>query len=156
MRMLRGFSLIEVVVAIAVVVGGVTVILAMLPGLMRSTKEATDLQTALRLPDAVEVRLREEMVGPFPGGIQNGVLLIADKEGTNVRTEAELTAPPTPAYFYIDVSAFTSGELAYQPGRPVLPLRVRVGWPYAAIKAAGDFDTAGDYQSVEFVVTLSP
>ncbi|MCB1106108.1 MAG: hypothetical protein H7A44_10775 [Opitutaceae bacterium] len=150
------FSLIEVVVAIGVVVAGVAVILALLPGLLRRTEEAADLQTALRLPDAVETRLREEMAGAFPGGMQNGVVLVADKEGTNVRRESQLNVPPTPAYFYIDVRSFSSGELAYQPGRPVLPLRVRVGWPYSAVKAAGNLDSTGNFQLVEFLVTLSP
>ncbi|MEZ5414781.1 MAG: hypothetical protein R3F03_10765 [Opitutaceae bacterium] len=107
-------SLIEVVVAIGVVVAGVAVILALLPGLLRRTEEAADLQTALRLPDAVETRLREEMAGAFPGGMQNGVVLVADKEGTNVRRESQLNVPPTPAYFYIDVRSFSSGELAYR------------------------------------------
>lgn len=153
---IAAFSLLEVVVAIGVVVAGVAVILAMLPGLLRRTEEAADLQTALRLPDAVEARLREEMGGSFPGGMQSGALLVADKEGANVRRESQLHTLPTPAFFYIDVKACTSGELAYQPGRPVLPLRVRVGWPYAAVKAAGDLNTAGNFQTVEFLVTLSP
>jgi prepilin-type N-terminal cleavage/methylation domain-containing protein len=152
----RGFSLIEVVIAIGVVAGGVAVILALLPGLMRQTEDADDLQTALRLPDAIESRLITEMAGNFPGGVQNGLVLIADKAGSNIWRNTQLNIPPVPAYFFIDVRAFTSGELAYQAGRPVLPLQVRIAWPYAAVEVAGGLDYAGNYQAVNFIVTLAP
>lgn len=155
-RRQHGFSLVEVVIAIGVLAGGITVILALLPGLMRQTAEATDIQTALRLPDAIEVCLREEMNGGFPGGLQNGAVLMADKEGNNVRSESQPGTPPTPAYFYIEVEAFASGELAYRTNRPVLPLRVRVAWPYSAVKAAGGLDSVGNFQAVSFVVSLTP
>lgn len=151
-----GFSLIEVVIAIGVTAGGIAVILALLPSLARESANAADLQTALRLPDAVEIRLREEMGGAFPGGLQSGVVLIADKDGANVRRETQTGTPPTLPYFHIEAKPFPGGDLAYQSGRPVLPLTVRVAWPYAAVKAAEASATVGNFQSVNFIVTLTP
>src|SRR5690606_26799207 len=102
----HGFSLVEVVVAIGVVAVGATVILALLPGLLRRGEDVADLQTALRLPDAVESQLRVEMGGSFPGGVGNVVVLIADKEGNNVRSETQMNTPDIPAYFYIEAKRF--------------------------------------------------
>jgi hypothetical protein len=155
-RKSTGFSLIEIVIAIGVVAGGVAVILAILPSLIRQNEESTDLQTALRLPDAVENRLYAEMNGAFPGDMLEGIVLVAGKEGSNVRPERLLNSPALPAYFYIEVSVFTTGELTYQLGRLVLPLQVRVAWPYAAVEAAGGPDNSGNFQTTNFIVTLSP
>lgn len=150
-----GFSLLEVVIAIGVVASGVTVLLALLPGLLRSTAESVDLQVALRLADAIEVRLDEARAGAFPGGVQNGLTLVADKAGTAVWREAQTDTTSRAPYFHIAVRAFASGDLAHQAGRSVLPLQVRVAWPYEAVVAAGDGE-AGNYQTVGFVVTLAP
>jgi hypothetical protein len=153
---LKGFSLIEIVIAIGVVAGGVAVILAILPNLIRQNEESIDLQTALRLPDSIESQLYAEMNGAFPGNIPQGQILVAGKEGSNLRPESLLNTPALPAYFYIEVSSFETGELAYQPGRPVLPVKVTVAWPYTAVAAAGGPDSAGNFQTTNFIVTLSP
>jgi len=151
----HGFSLVEVIIAIAVAGGALAVILALLSGLLRATEDAADHQRALQLTGAVEAWLYEEMGGAFPGGLQAGRVLIADKEGTNLRGELENSATLTPAYFHIAVSPFMQPPLAYETGRGVLPLRVRISWPYAAVLSAGSIAPANT-QSVEFVVTLTP
>jgi len=153
----QGFSLVEVVIAIAVAGGALAVILALLSGLLRTAADAADHQTALQLAGAIEARLYEEMGGAFPGGLQSGRILVADKEGTALRDEWEGDATLTPAYFHIEVSPFTQPPLAYQLGRGVLPLRVRVSWPYsAAVSAAENLGVPSNTQSVEFIVTLTP
>jgi len=150
----HGFSLVEVIVAIAVAGGALAVVLALLSGLLRATEDTADHQRALQLAGAIELRLYEEMGGTFPGGLQVGRVLVADKEGTNLRGELESDAMLTPAYFHIAVSPFTQPPLAYQAGRGVLPLRVQVSWPYAAVVSAGRSAPANT-QSVEFIVTLT-
>jgi len=157
----HGFSLVEVIIAIAVAGGALAVVLALLSGLLRATGDAADHQTALQLAGAIELRLYEELGGAFPGGLQTGRILVADKEGTALRGElgSDATFPPGPpsAYFHIAVMPFTQPPLAYQAGRGVLPLRVRISWPYAAIlSAAGNPSAPANTQSVEFVVTLTP
>jgi len=153
----QGFSLVEVIIAIAVAGGALAVILALLARLLRATEDAADHQTALRLAGAVELRLYEEMGGAFPGGLQAGRVFVADKEGANLRGELESDAVLAPAYFHIAVSPFAQSPLAYQAGRGVLPLRVRVSWPYSAVlSAAGNPSASVNTQSVEFIVTLTP
>jgi len=153
----QGFSLVEVIIAIAVAGGALAVILAFLSGLLRATADVADHQMALQLAGAIESRLYEEMGGTFPGGLQAGRVLVADKEGTNLRGELESDAVPAPAYFHIEVSGFSQPPLAYQAGRGVLPLRVRVSWPYSAVlSAAGNPSASANTQSVEFIVTLTP
>jgi len=153
----HGFSLVEVIVAIAVAGGAIAVVLALLSGLLRATEDAADHQRALQLAGAIELRLYEEMGGTFPGGLQAGRILVADKEGTNLRGELESDAMLTPAYFHIAVSPFTQPPLAYEAGRGVLPLRVQVSWPYAAVLSAlSNPGASTNMQSVEFIVTLTP
>jgi len=153
----RGFSLVEVIIAIAVAGGALTVILSLLSGLLRATADAADHQTALQLAGAIEARLYEEMDGAFPGGLQAGGVLVADKEGANLRGELESDPMFSPAHFYIAVNPFAQPPLAYQAGRGVLPLRVRVSWPYSAVLSAiGNSGAPANTQSVEFVVTLTP
>jgi len=153
----NGFSLVEVIIAIAVAGGALAVILALLSGLLRSTEGAADHQTALQLAGAIEARLYEEMGGNFPGGLQVGCVLVADKIGTHLRSELESDPLLTPPYFHIAVSPFTQPPLAYQSGRAVLPLRVHVSWPYLAVLSeGGNLGAPANTQSVEFVVTLTP
>jgi len=153
----QGFSLVEVIIAIAVAGGALAVILVLLSGLLRATEDAADHQTALRLVGVIEARLYEEMGGNFPSGLQAGRVLVADKEGPNLRGELESDSTFPPAYFYIEVSGFAQPPLAYQAGRGVLPLRVRVSWPYSAVlSAAGNPSASANTQSVEFIVTLTP
>jgi len=152
-----GFSLVEVIIAIAVAGGALAVILALLSGLLRASADAADHQTALQLAGAIEARLYEEMGGTFPGGLQVGRVLVADKERTSLRGEQESDAVLTPAYFHIAAIPFTQPPLAYEAGRGVLPLRVRVSWPYSAVLSAMNTPEAvANTQSVEFVVTLTP
>jgi|UniRef100_UPI004048ED35 uncharacterized protein (TIGR02598 family) len=158
-RAYHGFSLVEVVIAVGVVAAGVATILALLPVLLRQSEESTDLQTALRLPDAIENKLTNQMAGVFPNGMQNGTTLVANKDGTNVRSGTladTYTASEQQPTFYITVSAVSAGELAYQSNRPVLPLQVQVYWPYSAVKAAGGVANGGNFQSVSYFVTLAP
>jgi len=156
----QGFSLVEVIIAIAVAGGALAVILALLSGLLRTAEDAAAHQVALQLAGAIEARLYEEMGGSFPGGLQVGCVLVADKEGTSLRGELEgdlSLSPASFAYFYIAVEPFVQPPLAYQSGRGVLPLRVRVSWPYSAVLSAVNNPGApANTQSVEFVVTLTP
>jgi len=153
----QGFSLVEVIVAIAVAGGALAVILALLSGLLRAAEDASDHKAALQLAGAIEVRLYEEMGATFPGGLQAGRILVADKQGAALRGELESDLTLPPAYFHIAVFPFAQPPLAYEAGRGVLPLRVRVSWPYAAVlSAVGNSGAPANTQSVEFIVTLTP
>lgn len=137
------FSLIEVVIATALFAGAVTVLLALLASTLGDAADAADIQTALRLPGAIEVTLREmaarEGVSAFAARIpgfgavaDRGFLLVASREGDSVRTVDALGGgdAAADAYFLIDLCRFPAGPLGFDAGRPVLPLQARVSWPY--------------------------
>ncbi|MBX3751372.1 MAG: type II secretion system protein [Opitutaceae bacterium] len=149
-RKLAAFSLIEVVIAVAIFAGAVTVLLALLASTLRDSSDAADVQTALRLPGAVEVALREiaareglpALAGRVPlmdAAADRGFLLVATREGGLVRVagaEAD-AAQPHGEYFLIDVRRFAAGPLAFDAARAVLPLQVRVSWPYRVLTPEG-------------------
>lgn len=158
----KAFSLIEVVIAIAVVAGGLTVMLALLPSLVRNSEDAADVHTALRLPDAVHVALKGEMRGDFASfanGIQaSGLDLVAEKDGSNVRRDDASDNPVRSRHFLIEVRGFDSGELAYNAGDVVLVMRVKVSWPYRVLSGGTLLPAveAKDRQSITFNLALNP
>lgn len=158
----KGFSLIEVVIAIAVVAGGVTVMLALLPSLVRNSEDAADTHTSLRLPDAVHAALKKEMRGnfaSFAGGIQSsGLDLVAEKDGSNVRRDDSLDNPLRSRYFLIEVRGFDTGDFTYTAGDAVLVMRVTVSWPYRVLSGGTLLPAveAKDRQSITFNLALNP
>jgi|UniRef100_UPI00404910B1 prepilin-type N-terminal cleavage/methylation domain-containing protein len=158
----KGFSLIEVVIAIAIVAGGVVVVLALLPTMVRNSENAADMQTALRLPDAVQAELAQEMgsaLGPFANSVAvNGLELVVEQDGSNVRRRDLTDNPLRSRYFLIEVHTFATGEFAYVSGDAVLALQITVSWPYRVL-AAGTLLPAGaatDRQSITFNLALNP
>lgn len=158
----KGFSLIEVVIAIAVVVGGLAVILALLPTLMRNSENAADAHIALRLPGAVHAALKEEMRGgfaSFAAGIRSsGLDLVAEKDGSNVRRVDVVDNPVRSRHFLIEVRGVNSGELAYNAGDAVLVMHVTVAWPYQTL-AGTELLPVGDEtdrQAISFNLALNP
>jgi|GEM_PF-804031 len=154
---IRAFSLVELILALAVAGGALAVLLALLSGLLREAAGTADHQTALHLAGAIEQRLYETMGGAFPGGVQAGRVLLADNEGGTLRDESENDPTLPLAYFHIELSPFAGAPLAYEAERGVLPLRVRVSWPYTAVvSAAAHAGAAANTQSLDFVITLTP
>ncbi len=141
----RAFSLIEVIVAVALFAGTVTVILALLPGLTRRGVETADRLVAQRLPDALQVELQrlatagfEALAGQTPSmGMPpvNGLAFVATREGTRLHSR-DVQSPATgriadaEQYFLIECWRFSDGPLAYDPAQSALALVVRVSWPY--------------------------
>jgi len=137
------FSLIEVVIAVALFAGAVTVLLALLASSLRDSSDAADVQTALRLPGAVEVALRgtaareglATLAGRIPvidASADRGYLLVATAEGEFVRLPGAAAGGTRMGgeYFLIDVRRFAAGPLAFDAARTMLPLQIRVSWPY--------------------------
>jgi len=148
MRTQRAFSLIEVAIAVGVVAVAIVVVLGLLPGIARRAADSEDAQTALRLPDAVTVELRALAIqrgfDSLAGGIavmstgtDGGLLLVAARDGSQVRPLNTTESPVREQYFLIEVRRFGSGSLAYDPGSAVLPLSIRVSWPYRQMTPAG-------------------
>lgn len=166
-RRLFAFSLIEVVIAVAIFAGAVTVLLALLASTLRDSSDAADVQTALRLPGAVEVTLREiaareglpalaARIPVMDASADRGLLLVATHEGEFVRLAGGTQIRGE--YFLVDVRRFGADPLTFATGRTVLPLRVRVSWPYRVLTPDGlaapvAFDAR---QHVTFNLGLAP
>jgi len=149
-RLSSGFSLIEVLVAVALFAASVTVILALLPGLTRQAVETADRLAAQRLPDAVRVELArlaasdlDSLAAQVPvmsAALSDGLALVATRNGLRVHSRdyqppvAGLISPED-QYFLVECWRFPDGPLRYDGAQPSLALCVRVSWP-ASIPAA--------------------
>ncbi len=163
----RAFSLIEVIIAVALFVGTVTVILALLPGLARQTTYTTDRLAAQRLPDAVRVELtraaraggldalaaRMPVMGDFSS---REFMLAASRTGAGVQAVDDPSVgagliPVSERYFQVDCRRFSDGALRYESGQSVLALYVNVSWPYQANAAPAEAS-----RHFGFVLSLNP
>lgn len=141
-----GFSLLEVVIAVGIFAVAGTVMLALLPALTRQTGDSADAFTAQRLPDSLRIELQRLASGNFSGlasavpvmaaPLAGGLEVVATRDGA--RLHSLMYLPPAsgegiPAgeqYFQVEVWRFNQAPFAYDSSAAVLPLYVRVSWPY--------------------------
>jgi prepilin-type N-terminal cleavage/methylation domain-containing protein len=146
-RKVRGFSLIEVVIAVGIFAAAVAVMLGLLPSLTRQAVSSADIMAALRLPDAVRLELQrvatlggfdtlagqtKPMATPLPATLN----LVGSRDAMRAHT-ASYQPPPAAdrmaqgeQYFLVEVWSFNQAPLSFDPGGTVLALHVRVSWPY--------------------------
>lgn len=169
-RTYRGFTLIEVVIAVGIFAAAVTVALALLPALTRQAGDAGDAQAAQRLPDGIRVELQRlavtggfdalanrvpVMSSPLPGGLD----LVAARDCSRVHSGSYLPPalseqlPLAEQYFAVEVWRFSQPPLAYDPAAAVLALTVRVSWPYHAPASPAPVALA-DRQQITFTLSL--
>lgn len=142
-----GFSLIEVIVAVAIFAGSVVAILGLLSPASQSVEDVLDSYTANRLTENIRAELSrigfDEAVS-LTGGT-NTILLVARQDGERVlllddpgggapadRVLNDATLPgmaERDRYFIISLGRQT-GDLAYSPISGFLALRANVSWPY--------------------------
>ena len=144
-RLIRAFSLIEVIVAVAVFAGAVTIILALLPALTGRGIETADRLVATRLPDALRVELARLAASDFEAlaaqapvmgtPLDNGLAFVATREGTLLHSR-DYRPPVTGRieiegqYFLIECWRFPDAPLRFESPQSSLALAVRVSWPY--------------------------
>jgi prepilin-type N-terminal cleavage/methylation domain-containing protein len=141
----RAFSLIEVIVAVAVFATAVTVILALLPALTGRGIETSDRLVAARLPDALQAELARLAASGFDALAAqapalgtppvNGLAFVASREGARLHARDYLSPtsgrlPEAEQYFLIECWRFPDGPLRYQDSHSALAMAVRVSWPY--------------------------
>ena len=167
----RGFSLIEVVIAVGIFAVAVSVMLALLPSLTRQAAGSADTLTALRLPDVIRTELQrvataggfntlagetKPMAAPLPATF----MLAASRDATRVQS---LVYRPPPAadqiaqgeqFFMVEAWSFNSAPLAFVPSGAVLALHVRVSWPYFTPGSATATPLA-DREQVTFNLALN-
>tara|TARA_Y100001968_G_scaffold259920_1_gene247346 strand:- start:611 stop:1126 length:516 start_codon:yes stop_codon:yes gene_type:complete len=131
----EGFTLLEVIIALAVFGFVVTGLLAFLPWAIDGKGNIKDFNTACAMPDAIQVEL--ERLGfnavedaTDPGG--DGLFLVVRRDGVNVQAELATTdIPQSERYFLIRCLQFPYGNrLAHDPSNGWLALQVDVQWPY--------------------------
>jgi prepilin-type N-terminal cleavage/methylation domain-containing protein len=143
-----GFSLLEVVVATGIFAVAVTVLLALLPSLMRQSTEAADLLAAQRLPDSLHIELQRLAAADFDGlattvpvmttPLADGLLFVAARDGGRLQSvnyrppAAGQQLPPDQRHFAIEAWRFNQGTLATDATAPVLVVWVRISWPYSS------------------------
>jgi prepilin-type N-terminal cleavage/methylation domain-containing protein len=166
---IRGFSLVEVVVAVGIFAVAVVVILALLPSFIREGTDSADALIAQRLTDAVYIELeRVAAVGGFDAlasavpvmdsSLHDGFVMVATRDGARLHAltfappDASAMIPDTDRYFIVEAWRFGSGALAFDPSGAVLPLLVRVSWPY---RIAGASDSTPISQRAQFMFLVS-
>jgi prepilin-type N-terminal cleavage/methylation domain-containing protein len=166
-----GFTLIEVVVAVALFAVAVTAMLGLLPSVTRVSGRSTDTMNALRLPDALRVELRRmatvggldalgEQTKPFAAPLSDTCLLVATRDAS--RVAALDYQPPASAdqieggaqYFMIEAWRFNEPPLVFAPGDSVLALHIRVSWPYR-VPGSLTMTPATEREHVDFNLALS-
>ena len=170
-RQTPGFSLVEVIIAVGIFAAAVAVMLALLPSLVRQAAASADSLTAGRLPDGIRLELQRlattggfnnlagqttPMAAPLPATL----MLAAPRDATRVQSLGYL--PPSAAdqitpdqrFYLIEAWTFNSSPLAFDPAAAVLPLHVRVSWPYCTPGSTTPTPPA-DRESVTFNVAIN-
>ena len=140
-----GFTLLEVIIALAVFGFVVTGLLAFLPWAIEEKGSIKDFNTACAMPDAIQVELERlgfnavEQATDYEGA---GLVLVARRSGLEVLFEEEvIEIPQAERYFLIHCKQFPPGnDLAHDPSNGYLALQIDVQWPYK--KGRGDDESA--------------
>lgn len=143
------FSLIEVILAVGICAGAIVTIIALLPMLARDAGDAADLRAAQQLPGPLGVELRRiatvrgfdalaTTVPPLSTPLADGLALVGARDGVRLKLASEPAGEPASddQYFLIEVYRFAQPPFVYSPGGGVLPLYVRISWPYR-VRGAG-------------------
>lgn len=158
--------MIEVVLAVGVCAGAVVAILALLPMLARDAVDAADLRAAQQMSGSLGVELRriamarglDALAGMVPvlsAPPGEGVSLVAARDGMSVRIESDVTgeSQSDEQHFLIEVYRYSQPPLAYAPGGDVLPLYVRVSWPFRA-QGTGTVTSRHERRSCGFTLSI--
>lgn len=154
--------------AVAVVTLAITVVLALLPSLLRQGVGSVEAQVAVALPDAIRVELRrlavsgfDALAGQIPeaGAASEGFRLVAPREGGRARALDYL--PPSfdavqeaDQYFLVECWRLPDEPFRFRAGKACLPLEVCVSWPWR-IPGAATPSEARNRNRVWFVVSIN-
>lgn len=145
--MRRGFSLVEVVIAVGLFASAVAIVLALLPALVGQSTASGESLVAQRFGDPLRIELQrlataggfDALAGRAPvasAPVSGGLAFVASKDGARLHSLSYLQPAGSDAlaeseqFFLIEVWQFPTGPLAFDPAGAVLPLTVRVSWPY--------------------------
>jgi hypothetical protein len=139
LRVARGLSLVEVLVAVAICAAAVVVALALFGPAVRVTREVHDRRAAVRLAGMVDAELRRSGFAAVAADTAGGATLelmaradgsqivLSTDAGNDPATGAPRGIPPAERYFRIEVARAL--RPASEPS--CLVLQVSVSWPLA-------------------------
>jgi len=165
-----GFSLFEVVIAVGIFAGAITVMLGLLPSMMRQSARAAETHRALGLPDPIRAELmRIARTGGFDAlAARIGMLAVPVPETLMLTARADATVvqaldyQPPPAgeripegerYFLIEAWRFADPPLAFDVAGAALLLQVRVSWPYHVPNSTA-ITSVADREQITFNLAL--
>lgn len=140
----RGFSLVEVVIAVGIFAGSLVVVLSLLPSLVSQSSDAANRLVAQRMSDAVGLELErlgttrgfDALAGAVPlmsVPLENGFALVATADGLRIEPATGTGSggiAEDDQHFLIEAWRFAQQPLSYDASAANLPLYVRVSWPY--------------------------
>jgi prepilin-type N-terminal cleavage/methylation domain-containing protein len=163
----QGFSLIEVVVAVAVFAIAVVSVLLVLPTLARQTSESADLLVVQGLPSAIRSEMKRLAASGFDAFAASlPVMMPAPTEGyrmVGARDGVRLTSltadngevSESEHYFLIELWRFNAPPLGFVGGQNgALAVHVRVSWPYRLPGAANATGLA-EREQVTFAIAIN-
>jgi hypothetical protein len=143
-RATRGFTLLEVIIAVGLFVTAVTVIIGLIAGLSRYGAEANDVLAAQRLPGALKVELSRlastgleslaDRVPVMAPPLAGGLAFASTRDAVRVDSLQYLAVtdqiPADKQYYLLECWKFPSEPLRFDGQKAFLALYVRVSWPY--------------------------
>ena len=163
--MRRGFTLVEVVMAVGIFAGSIAVVLSLLPSLARQSADSSDRLVAQRMSDALQIELERQIaligfdsfankVPVMDAPLSNGLDLVATSSGLRIEpvSGAGGGGIANDQHFLIEVWRFSQAPLAYDSSAATLPLYVRISWPY---RLPGSADPTAFRDRDEFTVVLA-
>jgi hypothetical protein len=168
-REFRAFSLIEVIIAVGIFAGTVSVTIALMAALSRQAADSVNSLAAQRLPDAIKVELNrlaasgfDNLAGQVPlmsVPLDSGFALVASRDAAGVGSldylsSAATRIPADEQYFLVECWRFSSEPLRYDAQKAFLALHVRVSWPYHLPGTSASVPSA-DRNQLAFTVSLN-
>ena len=146
----RGFSLVEVTLAIGVAAFCLIVMLGLLPAGLNANRDGAEQTVATGLVAAVAADLRSSAAQGSRFGFQKGAALQTQFVAEDGAVSSTLVSGGSaPSRYRVTIQRGTAGGLA------AVPLRIIVSWPAAADPVPTDWP-AKFSGSVEVVTALSP
>ena len=164
MAMRRGFSLVEVVIAVGIFAASIVVVLSLLPSLVAQSADSADRLVAQRLTDTIRIELDRQAIGVgfdalaatvpvMSAPLENGWPLVVAANGLRIEPNGSGGIANEDQHFLVEIWRFPQAPLSYDPASAVLPLYARISWPYR-IRGFATITQLGDRQQLTLTLAL--
>ena len=162
--MRRGFSLVEVVLAVGIFTAAIVVVLSLLPSLVAQSADSVDRLVAQRLTDTIRIELERQVIAVgfdalattipvMSTPLANGLPLVVTASGLRIEPAGRGGIANEDQYFLVEIWRFPQAPLSYDPASAVLPLYARISWPYR-LRGLATAIQAGDRQQLTLTLAI--